>query len=193
MTAATRLGKIEEGINSDYKYTDSFLEESHEGMIVPLSSKEKGYIIINPKDDEKKHLWAFCSEDVNREIADYIIFKVVGGELIAFVIELKKAKTDYNTKRASKQVISTHPLVKMIYEKTTGENPKDLKVVGIRVFGPGSRSKSCKMSRASKIILPDNTDKENLAIASFTQNRKKANLTSLASLYVDIKDKLHDF
>lgn len=190
MSAKDILNLIKEGIHSDYSYNEKSLIESQEEMNVPLTYKDKDCLIICPKDNEKEHLWSCFSSNTDLNIADYIIFKIIDDEVIAFIIELKNNKTTTKTAKATKQITSTHALVKMIYEKTTNINPKDLRTIGLRVFGPDPRKKAQKIPRTNKREIEDTTRRDLLAISSFTQNTKTAKLTDLENLYNKTREKL---
>ena len=188
MSAAELIAKINQGINVSYCHTEKVLKEPLENMSVPLSTYDGNIVIIRPKDDERDALWASFSDEVDRNIADYIVFKAIENEIICFILELKKAKTCNNVSHATKQILSTHPLVKMIYEKTTGENSKNLKTIGIRVFGTGNKAQA-KVSNAEKRKLPEKLAKENehLAIGYFIQNTITDRLPSLSHFYTECK------
>ncbi|MCK9639586.1 MAG: hypothetical protein M0R39_06705 [Prolixibacteraceae bacterium] len=188
MSPTELITKINQGIHDNYSHRPMMLTESGENMRVPLSRYDTDLVIIRPKDDERDIHWACFSDEVERNIADYIVFKAIGNEVICFILELKKSKTNHNVTKATNQILSTHPLVKMIYEKTTGENAKNLKTIGIRVFGTGNKAQA-KVSKAEKLKLPDSLAKENehLAIGHFLQNTQSENLTSLSNFYVECK------
>ncbi|MEI6138624.1 MAG: hypothetical protein WCP85_05145 [Mariniphaga sp.] len=190
MSATELIAKINLGIHHRYSHQQKELAEMNEIMNVPFSRYEddENLVIIRPKDDERDSLWACFSDVICRDIADYILFKVIDDEVICFILELKKAKTDDSVVKATSQIRSTHPLVKMIYEKTTGENAKNLKTIGIRVFGTGNKSQ-VKINRKVKRKIPDqlvNTN-ENFAIGHFIQNKQSENLTSLTHFYMECK------
>ena len=102
--------------------------------------------------------------------------------------ELKKTKTDYSTKKATSQIVSSSPLTKMIYEKTTGENPCNLKIIGIRIFGPPRAKKQGKIPRKEKFGIPVKKT-EGLFIGHFCQNKQNENLTSLSNIYRKTKER----
>ena len=190
MSATELIAKINLGIHHRYSHQQMELAEMNEEMNVPFSRYEdnENLVIIRPKDDERDSLWACFSDVICRDIADYILFKIINNEVICFIIELKKAKTSNNVTKATNQILSTHPLVKMIFEKTTGENAKDLKTIGIRIFGPGNKSQT-KVSKNEKRKIPIHLAKENehLAIGHFIQNNQSESLTSLSHFYTDCK------
>lgn len=115
MSAIELIAKINQGIHVSYCHLSKELRELGENMRVPLCKYEENIVLIRPKDDEREILWACFSEDVDQNIADYIVFKAIGNEVICFIIELKKSKTSNNVTKATNQILSTHPLVKMIY------------------------------------------------------------------------------
>lgn len=188
MSAIELIAKINQGIHVSYCHISKELSELGEKMRVPLCKYEENIVLIRPKDDERDILWACFSEEVEQNIADYIVFKAIGNEVICFIIELKKSKTNNNVTKATNQILSTHPLVKMIYEKTTGENAKNIKTIGIRVFGTGNKAQA-KVSKHEKLKLPDKLAKENehIAIGHFIQNTQSENLTSLSHFYTECK------
>jgi len=188
MSATELIAKINQGIHQSYNHSQMELSESGENMSVPLSRYEENLVIIRPKNDQRDILWACFSDVVDKNIADYIVFKAIGNEVICFIIELKKAKTSNNVIKATNQILSTHPLVKMIYEKTTGENAKNLKTIGIRVFGTGDKAQA-KISRVEKFKIPEQLAKENehIAIGYFIQNTRTERLPSLMHFYSDCK------
>ena len=180
------ISLIRDGINKEYLYVDLVLFEERENMNVPLSPKDSEIVLIHPKDDERDGLWSCFSDHVDRQIADFIAFKDINNEIVGFIFELKKSKTDNNVKKASDQIISTYPLLRMIYEKTTGQNACDLKTIGIRIFGVGGKSVQ-KIPRADKIKIPDELEREYLAIGNFIQNRNDNQLCSLEYFFNEVK------
>lgn len=188
MSATELIAKINQGIHQSYCHSERVLRESGENMSVPLSKYEQNLLIIKPHDDERNILWACFSDEIDHCIADYIVFKAIDNEVVCFIIELKKAKTSSNVTKATNQILSTHPLVKMIYEKTTGENAKNLKTIGIRIFGTDNKPQN-KVSKPDKRKIPDQLAKENehLAIGHFIQNTRTDNLTSLSHFYTECK------
>ncbi|PWJ42244.1 hypothetical protein [Sediminitomix flava] len=175
--------KIGEGINESSKCLTGLLEEESEQMKVPLSQYEKldKTLVISPLDNEKDRVWAFFTSSVSLEIADYIIYSLQGDDIFCFVLDLKKSKTNDNKSKGRKQIVSTIPLAKMLYEKTTGVNPEELKCVGIRVFGP---------PRGKKVpnkLEPSKDDDGKLVIVNYNQNKSGAKLTSLTHLVKEIK------
>lgn len=189
MSAAELIAQINQGIHDSYKYQRMVLGEPQEKMSVPFSKYENDDIIlIRPKDNEKEVLWACFSDDVNRNIADYIAFKAIDNEVICFIFELKKRKTSSSTSKVNEQIHSTYPLVKMIFEKTTGQNAKNLKIIGLKVFGTGDKPQ-LKESRNERRKLPNELAKENenLLIGHFIQNTKDSRLTSLSHFYRESK------
>jgi len=183
------LEKIRAGIHQSYISNETILLEPDENMSIPLYKGDSDIVLIKPKDNEKERLWACLSSSTEREIADYIAFAIIDKQIICFILELKKTKTLDSNKKASKQIISTHPLVKLIYEKTTGINPKNLKTVGIRVFGPAGKKRQAKQSRKDKTDVDADMKKDLLAIGYFVQSNNTSNMCSLASLYKLIKEK----
>ncbi len=188
MSALEKITRINQGIHQDYLYQTVDLAEIGENMIVPLSKYDNRVVAIRPKDCEKETLWACFSDEVARNIADYILFMAIDDEIVCFILELKKLKTESSNYKAINQILSTHPLVKMIYEKTTGENASMLKTIGIKVFGTGDKSQ-IKVSSREKRIIPNQLAKENelIAIGSFSQNRRSETLTSLVHFYTECK------
>jgi hypothetical protein len=185
MSAIDLIAKMHEGLHESYKYQRMVLSEPQEKMNVPFSRFENNDIVlIRPKDNEKETLWACFSDEVNRDIADYIAFKAIDNTVVCFIFELKKRKTSGSTLKVNNQLHSTYPLVKMIYEKITGENAKTLKIIGIKVFGTGEKPQ-IKESRGERRKLPKELAKENenFLIGHFIQNTKDAPLTSLSHFY----------
>jgi hypothetical protein len=190
MTANDILQKINLGINAEFIASGNTLDEPNEKMCVPLSKYEKNFVLIKPKDDERKYFWSFFSDKVYRKTADYILYEIVNEEVVCFILELKKTKTGSNTDKATKQIKSTFPLAKMIYEKTTGQNPKYLKTIGIRVFGPIAGKKNSKITKNDRRKIPNSFSNDNLAIGYFTQNSKNTQLTSLANFFKKTNEQL---
>lgn len=189
MSAIETITKINQCIHVSYSHLSKELIEPGENMRVPLCNYEENIVMIRPKDDERGILWACFSQEVEQNIADYIVFKAIGNEVICFILELKKTKTNNNVTKATNQILSTHPLAKMIYEKTTGENAKSLKTIGIRVFGTGNKAQA-KVSKKEKLKLPDKLAKNNelLAIGHFIQNTQNEKLNSLSHFYTDCRE-----
>ncbi|MDC1106979.1 hypothetical protein OAT16_09755 [Prolixibacteraceae bacterium] len=167
----------------------SFLEEVGEEMKVPFDITDD-MVLLSPKDNEKNHLWCFLSEEGDHEIADYIVFKQIGSDMVCFIMELKCRKTSDNTKKATKQICSTYPLVRMMYEKTTGLDPEQLKVIGLRVFGPPNSGKVTNNGRKFPAKLEMRVDGTSLrlVIGHFEQNSKKQKLTCLDKYYREVID-----
>ena len=173
------VNRINEGIKENYLFEDSILVEKQENMKVPLYRKEGQTVVISPKDNEKEHLWACFSDSVNRKIADYIVYKTINHEIVCFIIELKKTKTRNNGASANLQVLSTCPLAKMIYEKITNNNATNLKIIGVKVFGPTAGRNQAKISKKEKGRIDDVDSNCILGIVNHVQNNKNANLASL--------------
>ena len=138
------IEKIISRIKPKYITTDNYnLSEPKEKMKVRLYKNDENIAIIRLDDDERDGLWKyFLDTDIaEHDIADYILFKETCSEIICFIVELKKRKTKHNTNKANKQILSTLPIAKMIYEKSTNLNAKSLKVVGLKIFGTGIQNK----------------------------------------------------
>lgn len=191
MPALENLNKIREGISQEYLRDSNILEELDEDMKIVLSSWDDNCVLIRPKDDEREHFWRVFTDEVNLNTADYILYELIDNEIICFIIELKKTKTETNNTKANKQIKSTFPFVKMIYEKITGENPKDLKTVGIKIFGPPAGKRLAKLSKNEQRRIPDTFSCENLAIGHVVQNKRGAILTSLKNYYKLTNDQIN--
>lgn len=163
------------------------LIEPLEGMEVSFWNKEnfERIAVFKPLDNEKERLWACFTDKVDLEIADYVVFTQVEQTIYVFIIELKKRKTSDNTKKATKQINSTLPLVKMMYEKITEEVLKNDQIIGVRVFGTGNK-KVRKIPANDKLILDKN---HRIPIFSFTQNKSNEQLTSFKHLLEKINTK----
>lgn len=173
------------GVREDYKFDSFELVEEQEEMNVLLHKRDhNGILIIQPQNDERDFLWRCYSNQVERGIADYIIFKRINHKIVAFIIEMKKRKTDDNTKKAKHQIISTYPKVIEIYGKITGNWTENLEVVGLRLFG-APRTK--KVSNAYKLGLPEILENGKLPVANFTLNKNGEKLIPLQKLYGDIQ------
>lgn len=181
---------IKKGISKEYLQTVHFLEEKQESMKIGFHKNDLAdeIAVIRPNDNEKEHLWKCFSENVNNDIADYILFKKIGSKMVCFIIELKKSKTDANTKKATSQIKSTFPLAKMIYEKTTGENPALLRLIGIRLFGITGSRKQQKLSRKSKLDFSQGTSDGNISIISFSQNRNQEPFLFLNKIFNELSN-----